>query len=122
MEKKTVITCIACPLGCTLEVTKQGDEFNIEGNKCKKGIEYAKQELTNPMRSITSTVKTTFSDFPRLSVKTDAMVPLKDIFLYMEEINSLVIDQRLKPGDVVKNNLRGSEVNLVATNDMSEIE
>lgn len=121
-ESKTVIvTCISCPLGCAVDVVKKGDELELQGNRCKKGIEYVQQELTNPMRSITSTVKTTFSDFPRLAVKTDGEVPLKEIYLYMEEINDVEVSERLKPGDIVKANLRGSDVNLVATCDMSPV-
>jgi CxxC motif-containing protein len=74
------------------------------------------------MRSITSTVKTVFNDFPRLPVKTDGEVPLKDIFLFMEEINSVVVEERMKPGDFVLKRMKNTGINLVATNEMSEIE
>ena len=122
-EKKTIyVTCISCPLGCAVEVIKRGDEIELVGNKCKKGEEYVRQELTNPMRSITTTVKTAFSDFPRLAVKTDGEVPLKEIYLYMAEINAIEVTERLKPGDSVKEKLCGSDVNLVATCDMAAVE
>jgi CxxC motif-containing protein len=122
MRQSVTITCISCPLGCQIEVTKKGTEWEVEGNQCKNGKKYAVQEVTNPMRSITSTVKTTFSDFPRVSVKTDGDVPLKDIFEYMKEINDITVDTRLKPGDMVKTGLLDSEVNLVATSDMTCID
>ena len=123
VEKKTIyVTCISCPLGCSVEVTRKGDDFELAGNRCKKGEEYVRQELTNPMRSITTTVKTTFSDFPRLAVKTDGEVPLKEIYLYMAEINAIEVTERLKPGDLVKAKLRDSDVNLVATCDMAAVE
>ncbi len=122
-ERKTIyVTCISCPLGCAVEVHQKGDEIELVGNRCKKGEEYVRQELTNPMRSITTTVRTSFHDFPRLSVKTDGEIPLKDIYLFMEEINTVEVSERLKPGAVVKAHLRGSEVNLVATCDMSVVE
>ena len=99
MENKNIVmTCISCPLGCTLEVKKVGDDYEVLGNKCKKGKEYAIQELTNPMRGLTSTVKSVFQDIPRVPVKTDKEIPLQDIFLFMEEINSVVLEKRLKPG------------------------
>lgn len=122
MRQSVTITCISCPLGCEIEVTKKGTEWEVEGNQCKNGKKYAVQEVTNPMRSITSTVKTVFKDFPRVSVKTDGDVPLKDIFEYMKEINDVTVDTRLKPGDMVKKRLLGSEVNLVATSDMTCID
>jgi len=122
MRQSVTITCISCPLGCQIEVTKNGSEWEVEGSKCKNGKKYALQEVTNPMRSITSTVKTTFKDFPRVSVKTDGDVPLKDIFEYMKEINNVTVTERLKPGHLVKAGLCGSDVNLVATSDMTCID
>ncbi|PKL39181.1 MAG: NAD(FAD)-dependent dehydrogenase [Spirochaetae bacterium HGW-Spirochaetae-1] len=116
-----VITCISCPLGCAIEIERSGEEFTVQGNRCKKGKDYAQQELVCPMRSITSTVQTSFHDFPRLSVKTDREVPLREIFHFMTAINVISVDKRMKPGDVVARGLCGSEVNLVATGDMSEI-
>ena len=121
-SKKIVMTCISCPLGCTVEIKKVGDDYEVFGNECEKGEKYAIQEITNPMRGITSTVKTVFNDFPRLPVKTDREVPLKDIFLFMEEINSVVVEERMKPGDFVLKEMRNTDINLVATNEMSEIE
>ena len=112
------MVCISCPQGCALEIVKNGGEFGVEGNRCKKGIEYARQEITNPVRSITTTVRTAFRDFPRLSVKTDAEVPLADIFAFMREINAVEVRERLVPGNVVKEDLLGSGINLVATCDM----
>jgi CxxC motif-containing protein len=120
MQKKTfIVTCIECPQGCTVEVKKCGTEYEVSGNNCNKGEEYAIQEITNPMRTITTTVKTVFKDFPRLPVKTDREVPLKDIFLFMKEINTVTVQERLHPGDIVQRGLRETDVNLVATNDMS---
>lgn len=118
--KPITMVCISCPQGCTLEITRNGGDYAVQGNRCKKGIEYAVQEMTNPMRNITTTVRTSFRDFPRLSVKTDAAVPLKDIFLFMKEINSIEIRERFAPGETVKTNLLGSTINLVATSDMKQ--
>jgi len=50
------ITCIACPMGCKLEIIRDEDKYVIEGYKCKKGLEYGEQELKDPRRIITTTV------------------------------------------------------------------
>jgi CxxC motif-containing protein len=120
-SKEVIITCITCPLGCTIAVKKKGDDYEVSGNECKKGKKYAIQELTNPVRSITSTVKTVFNDFPRLPVKTDKEVPLQDIFIFMEQINTVVVEKRVKPGALVLKGMKDTDVNLVATGDMSEL-
>lgn len=71
MAKKTLI-CIVCPRGCHLEVD---ENFNVTGNFCKRGIAYAKEELTTPTRTLTSTVIIRGGVIPRLSVKTSAPIP-----------------------------------------------
>ena len=51
------LTCIGCPLGCQLTVTMGNDEIKVEGNTCPRGEAYAKKEVTNPTRIVTSTVR-----------------------------------------------------------------
>lgn len=68
------LTCIVCPNGCTVTIDKSGDDFIVKGNMCKRGRDFAINEMTNPKRSICSTVKTTIEGFPRLPVRTDGEV------------------------------------------------
>jgi CxxC motif-containing protein len=119
---KHFITCILCPRGCSVEISKSNGDYIVKGNRCKKGKGYAINEITNPTRTLTSTVKTSIKDFPRLPVRTDKEVPLKDIFQFMIEINNVIVTKRLKPGDIVIENIRNSGANLVATADMSQID
>jgi CxxC motif-containing protein len=115
---KQQLTCIECPQGCLLKWNRQGQELIITGHSCPQGQEYAVKEVLNPRRTLTSTVSTAFADFPRLPVRTAGEIPLKDIFVAMETINSLCIDRRLKPGDIVLPDLINSGVSLIATADM----
>ena len=56
MEKRELI-CIGCPLGCPVTVTMEaGEVIKVEGNTCKRGDDYARKEVTNPTRIVTSTV------------------------------------------------------------------
>lgn len=112
MEK---LTCIICPRGCSLEYHLAEDQYEIIGHECPRGKEYAFQELTNPLRSLQSTVKTTIAGQRRASVKTSSDVPLKDIFLYMDEINKVVISEKKACGDIIAYGLCGSDVNLILT-------
>ena len=111
------MTCIVCPNGCFLKVEQNGDEINVTGATCKRGIEFAKNELTNPMRTITSTVATKFEDFPLLTVKTAGEFPKDKIFDAMKKVNAVTVDKRLAVGDVVIEDLYGTS--LVATADMT---
>ena len=62
--------------------------------------------------------RSAFADFPRLPVRSAGEIPLKDIFVAMETINSLYITGRLEPGDVIIPDLVSSGVALIATADM----
>ena len=56
MEKRELI-CIGCPMGCPLTVELEGGEIlSITGHTCRRGEVYARKEVTNPTRIVTSTV------------------------------------------------------------------
>ena len=61
MEKRE-LTCIGCPLGCSITVTLENGEIkDVTGYTCKRGHDYARKEVTNPTRIVTSTVRLTGS-------------------------------------------------------------
>ena len=104
--------CIVCPVGCHIDVDDNG---NITGNRCKRGLEYVKTELTAPKRIITTTAKTIFKDIPRVSVKTDVAVPKQLIYKIMDEINAVVIDKPMKIGDILIENILDTGANVILT-------
>ena len=65
------ITCIVCPIGCKILVKIDGTQLEIvEGNKCKRGIEYAKNEVFDPRRMLTTSVLVNGGEWPLVSVKS----------------------------------------------------
>lgn len=113
------LTCIVCPNGCSLSVYKNEDgEWLVEGNKCPKGKKFAVEEMTSPVRSVCSTVKTIYKEIPRLSVRTNGEIPLNLIFDVMKEINEVTINKPLHNGDIVLENVLNTGINLIATSDM----
>ena len=117
MAKERQLTCIICPRGCQLNVkiTDEG-KFEISGNACKRGEEYAVSECTNPQRTVTSTVRVKGGGV--VSVKTDDKIPKDMIFPLMEKINTLVADNDVKVGDVIEPDVLGLGVNVVATSNV----
>ena len=104
------LTCIVCPMGCQLkaELSEKGDFLSVTGNACPRGAEYAKNECTNPKRTITSTVRC--EDGSVVPVKTDRPIPKDKIFDCMEIINKLVVRLPVKSGDTVAEDVFGSEI------------
>jgi CxxC motif-containing protein len=115
------LTCIICPKGCELLIEASEEGYGVEGNQCPKGKEYALCEIMNPKRSITSTVKTIYREVPRLPVRTDKDVALRDVFLVMKELNKIEISKPIHSGEVVVYNILDTGANIIATSDMYEL-
>ena len=105
--------CIECPNGCALEIDTESHE--VKGNRCPRGKLYAQNELLCPMRTLTSTVKTTSSGQPVVPVRTSAPIPKKDLFKAMKAINALVAKAPLPIGSVLVKGFLGSEADLITT-------
>ena len=116
MEIKNLI-CITCPVGCRLEIEME-DENNIRsisGNKCPKGPIYAREEITNPLRIVTTTVELIGGDEPRLSVKTQREIPKGKIFASIKALKGVKVQAPVRVGDIVLKNVAGTDVDIVAT-------
>jgi len=123
MPEKRNLICINCPVGCLLEVTLDGDTINsIKGYSCKRGLEYARAECTNPVRTVTSTVRVKNGILPVAPVKTEKPIPKRLILDCMKEINRCCVQAPVKIGDVIVENLLGTGINIVATNNVPEAE
>ena len=107
------LTCIICPKGCALkaELDENGKVLEVTGNTCKRGAEYAENECTNPMRTVTSTMRC--SDGTVIPVKTATPIPKADIYECMNIINKNVVTLPVHIGDVVIADVFGS--NIVVT-------
>ncbi len=115
MEEKNLI-CINCPLGCPLTVSMEGGEVKkVEGNTCPRGEAYAKKELTNPTRIVTSTVKVKGGTLAMASVKTANDIPKGKIFDCVKAIQHIELEAPVAIGQVVLANVCGTGVDIVAT-------
>jgi len=114
MEKR-ILTCIGCPLGCALTAVPTAEGFDISGYTCKRGLEYAKKELTRPERTVTSTVRVTGGVANVVSVRTATDVPKDAIWQVMQTINGLTVPAPVEIGDVLLADIAGTGVALTAT-------
>ncbi len=112
------ITCIVCPMGCALTVIKEENGYKVEGNSCKRGIKYGIDEMTNPKRVITTTVRIQGSYINLLPVKTSDSVPKGMIFEIMEVLDKVKVTAPVKVGDVIVKNILGTGVDIVSTKTM----
>jgi len=107
--------CIVCPKGCHINVDENG---NISGYSCPRGLNYVKQESTDPKRTITSTVLITNRPHTVCPVKTSSSISKKLIFECMDEIKKVRIEAPIHIGDVILKNILNEGVDLVATKEI----
>lgn len=112
------LTCINCPIGCTLTVSiENGAVTGVKGNGCKRGETYAYTEVTAPVRTVTSTVPLTGGRNPVLSVKTASPVPKSEVFAVLKSLKHVTAVAPVKIGDVVLKNAAGLGIDVIATSD-----
>ena len=113
------LVCIVCPRGCTIRAGKNSDgTFDITGNTCRRGYDFAVSELTAPMRTVCSTVGTVFPDCPVVHVRVSREIPRDRIFDVMGEINRVTVRQRLGRGDAVIKDVLGLGADVIITSDI----
>lgn len=115
MERRE-LTCIGCPMGCMLYVElEHGEIRKLTGYTCPKGENYAKKEVTNPTRIVTSTVAVWNGNLPVVSVKTSKDIPkdkMKDCILALKGVK---VSAPVNIGDIIVENILGIGCNIIAT-------
>ena len=110
------LICIGCPLGCPLTVEMEGSEVKaVSGNTCPRGDAYARKEMTNPTRIVTSTVRVAGGRLAMVSVKTASDIPKGKIFDCVKALKDVEGKAPVKIGDVIVENVAGTGVNIIAT-------
>jgi CxxC motif-containing protein len=116
---KKRFTCVICPIGCDIDVDlSYGDEVSMEGNKCDKGKEFVLQELKEPMRTLTTTVRIDGAKWAMLPVRTDRPIPKRLLFKAIDELSDIELQAPVKLSDVIVADIAGTDANMIATRSM----
>jgi len=119
---KREFICIICPNGCRISAEYEGTDIkNIIGDKCLKGEDYVKNEITNPLRVFTGSVLVENGNFPLVSVKTTAPIPKKYLKKIGEITRRIEVEAPIEIGQMVAKNLLSEDINLIATRKVNMI-
>lgn len=124
--EKIPLTCIICPMGCSMEVevetTADGQKkvMSVKDNGCKRGEQYASKELQNPTRTLTSTIKVNGGVLPVVPVKTAGEVPKKMLLQCMEVVRRAACRAPVKRGDILLYDILGTGINVIACADVEK--
>jgi CxxC motif-containing protein len=127
------LTCIVCPMGCSLTVEEGApgaDEFpelTVTGNRCPRGAAYAREEIRAPQRIVTATCGIGGEGPPgrddagggaetprRLPVKTTIPCPKEKIPALLADIYRIRVTLPVKAGDLILPDWRGSGIDVIA--------
>jgi len=113
------IVCIVCPTGCRIRVSgADRQQLTVRGNECKRGEEYALKEISDPRRTLITTVRIDHAPLRRLPVRTNREIPKQSIFPCMEVINRVRVEAPVEIGQVIIPNVLGTGADVVATRSM----
>ncbi len=119
MVDVTKMICITCPMGCSLEVTHEGETVvNIDGATCKRAETYVKEELTDPRRMVATTVRVKGGIHPLVPVRTAAPVPKGRIFDLLQALREVELEAPVKVDEVVLDNVVDTDVAVLASRDL----
>lgn len=116
MVEKQKLTCIGCPLGCSLELMIiDGQLQEVNGNNCPRGEDYARQEFSDPRRMVSTTVACTSGLWPRLPVKTAEAIPKDRIMEVVRQLHRMEVTAPVKLGQTLVTDVAGTGIAVVAT-------
>lgn len=107
---KKELVCIICPRGCRLTAETLGDGLTVTGNACPKGKEYAINECTNPVRTVTATVRVSNRYNTMASVKTATPVAKDRMMDVMAVLRKTQIEAPVKIGEVILRDVSGADI------------
>ena len=112
---KRDMICIVCPNGCEMTVEVQDGKVDVQGALCKRGRQYAEQEMINPMRTISTSILVKDGEFPLASVRLSKPVPKSLIFDIMKQVEGVRIEAPVHIGQVVLQHVCGSDSDVIVT-------
>lgn len=119
LEKPSVeknLICVNCPKGCRIKVKAEGEEIiDMEGYECGLGKDYAREEFKNPTRILPTTVRVKGGELPLVPVKSEKPLPRDKIGQAMQELAEVEIEAPVELGEVVKEDVANTGVDMVAT-------
>ena len=121
VPKKHNLLCIVCPEGCEIEVREADGKLSFSPGICKRGRDYAKQEIRDPSRILTTTVPISGGDIAMLPVRTAAPIPKPSLISAMDRIREISTVAPVKVGDVVIEDLVGTGVSLLASRSVGRV-
>lgn len=120
MGNEKNMTCIICPNGCELKVKAEGaDGIEVSGGLCEKGLEYAKNEMLNPARVLTTTVKVKGGNLNLVGVRSDRPISRGLLREAVKVLQGIEVDAPVGFHQVLLEDILGTGAKIIATREIN---
>lgn len=107
--------CIVCPMSCRITAHEEIENIRVTGNRCLRGEVFVKQEMTCPMRMLTTTIRIHHALHPLLPVMTSQTIPKEKISDIMMLCNRLEVTAPISAGDIIVHNVLNTGADIIAS-------
>jgi len=114
-EETKGLICISCPQGCALQVEVVKEDIRVSGNACRRGITYARAEILDPRRTITTTVRVRGGVLPLVPVRSQGPIPKGKIVEALMELREVVVEAPVAMHQAITPSVAGTGIAVVAT-------
>ncbi|MDR1019959.1 MAG: DUF1667 domain-containing protein [Synergistaceae bacterium] len=120
-EETKKFLCVSCPVGCLLKVTVQGKEvLSVADNGCPLGVKYAQNEVVNPVRTFTSTVRAVGASLPVCPVRSRTPLPLSKVGDVTRELAMTEAAAPISIGQVIIKDVCGTGTDIIASRSLGK--
>lgn len=112
------IICVACPKGCRLEIRREDGEILVRNEGCKRGREYAINEINDPRRMVASSIRVIGGVHPLVPVYTAQPFPKGRIFELLTVLRSLQVEAPVHLKQVILPDALGTGIDVLASRDL----
>ena len=109
------LVCINCPKGCHMEVEQVDGQITVEGNSCPRGAAYATSELTNPVRTLTTTVGIESLSDERLPVISSVPIPKGMMMEAIKALKGIRVKAPVMMNEVIVSDILGLKADIIAS-------
>ena len=110
------LICIICPRGCPLEIDES--TLEVRGNSCPRGRIYAESALTQPVRTVTTTVAIEGATIPRCPVRTTLPVPKALVGRIVRTMKGVTLRSPVHIGQIVARTVLDSGADITVCRDL----
>lgn len=121
VENNTVrqINCIICPLSCAGEIICSCNEvIETKGFNCLRGADYAREEISNPKRTLTTTIRVASGELPSIPVVSQSPLPKDKVLACARYLSNKIVFAPISEGEVVCHNILNLGIDIIVTRNL----